>query len=420
MLTFFFYMSKANNLPYYIFLWLVASMFYFYQFIVRIIPSIISTNVMSDLNLTASYFGFLSSVWYFGYAIFQIPMGILLDKINPKIVISLSCLGCAFSSYIFSISDSSFELLFARIFTGICSSAGFLGVVKVGSLLFPISFLPIITGTASTLGTLAPIFFNVHLVSLNESIGWRDTLFYISMSGILLSIFIVSLLNIDLSYLKTKDFKNNDKKIIDDVMSISSNKEVFIVAYVGLILYLTITAIADLWGVNFFRAVYGLDLVKSTEVNSIIYIGFGFGALLIGWINKLIKNTYLIWGVSSILILIILLLCCSEKIGAPSLLFFMCLLGIISSSECLVFSKASELTSRNVGITTGFVNAIVMLGGLFFQTIIGFVLDFTWRGNLDINGHKIYGKTEYLESLYVVIIMLVISAIVSFRNALRT
>ena len=59
--------------------WGCGALFYAYQFALRVSPSVMASELMQTLSLDAAGFGLLASFYYYGYALFQVPAGSLLD-----------------------------------------------------------------------------------------------------------------------------------------------------------------------------------------------------------------------------------------------------------------------------------------------------------------------------------------------------
>ena len=58
------------------------SMFY------RVSNAVIAPNLIQDLDLNAQTLGILGGAFFYSFALLQIPMGPLLDRIGPRIIIA--------------------------------------------------------------------------------------------------------------------------------------------------------------------------------------------------------------------------------------------------------------------------------------------------------------------------------------------
>src|SRR6186713_1319332 len=72
--------------------WMIASIFYAYQYILRVMPNIMLDDIMQQFDISAATFGQFSGVYYIGYSLMHLPMGILLDRYGPKKIMTLCIL----------------------------------------------------------------------------------------------------------------------------------------------------------------------------------------------------------------------------------------------------------------------------------------------------------------------------------------
>ena len=69
-------------------IWFIASIFYAYQYILRVMPSIMLTDIMQKFHLDPAAFGQFSGVYYLGYSLMHLPIGIALDRWCPRYVMT--------------------------------------------------------------------------------------------------------------------------------------------------------------------------------------------------------------------------------------------------------------------------------------------------------------------------------------------
>ncbi|MDP3640890.1 MAG: MFS transporter, partial [Alphaproteobacteria bacterium] len=69
-------------------MWVVASIFYAYQYVLRVMPNIMLNDIMMQFNLNEASFGQFSGVYYIGYSLMHLPIGIMLDRYGPRKVMT--------------------------------------------------------------------------------------------------------------------------------------------------------------------------------------------------------------------------------------------------------------------------------------------------------------------------------------------
>ncbi len=125
--------------PYYtpLFIWFCASLFFAFQFILRLSTGILREEIMQKFSINTIEFGTLAGYYYLGYAGMQLPIGILLDKFNYRIVLFAAILLTSLGTSGFVLSSSFNHLLLSRLMIGAGSAAGFLSVAKIINSYFP-------------------------------------------------------------------------------------------------------------------------------------------------------------------------------------------------------------------------------------------------------------------------------------------
>ena len=115
---------RVKSLPWV--MWALPLTFFAYQFILRLWPSLLMTQIMQQFSIDATAFGFLSAMYYFGYAGMQIPIALLLERFGVRWVVSGCALLCGFAVFLFTFTEHWLLALTGRFLIGMGSAAGFL------------------------------------------------------------------------------------------------------------------------------------------------------------------------------------------------------------------------------------------------------------------------------------------------------
>ena len=57
---------------------------YFLSNLFRAVNAVVAPNLAADLGLGAAELGLLTSAYLFAFALFQLPLGVLLDRFGPR------------------------------------------------------------------------------------------------------------------------------------------------------------------------------------------------------------------------------------------------------------------------------------------------------------------------------------------------
>jgi len=114
-----------------IFVWLVGVSFLLFQFFLQLSSGIVIQAIMKEQGLTALTAGLLSSAFYYIYTSLQIPVGLLFDRYNIRMLLALNALLCALGCFIFSQGHDLVTLFCGRLVIGAGSAFAFVGVTRI-------------------------------------------------------------------------------------------------------------------------------------------------------------------------------------------------------------------------------------------------------------------------------------------------
>jgi MFS family permease len=185
-------------------------------------------------------------------------------------------------------------------------------------------------------------------------------------------------------------------------------------AYLGLALATTLLAFAGLWAVPFFTVAHNLDRGAAAILASLLFIGWGIGAPLLGWLSDRLGRRRRI-----------LILCCFLLtvqlvaviyVPALPLTILSALLlgtGFVGSAMGLTFAGGRACNeSAHAGAALGIINTAVMASGAAFQPLTGLFLDLGWDGRMAA-GARLYGAADYRMALAVLPVVSALAVIVA-------
>ena len=129
------------------------SISYFY----RNTNAIIESDLVDELGIGPADLGLLTGAYFFSFAIFQLPLGILLDRYGPRRTEAVLLLFATMGAWIFSKSDSLSGLILGRLLIGLGVSACLMAAFKAYVIWFPSGRLPMINGLQMAAGGLGAL-----------------------------------------------------------------------------------------------------------------------------------------------------------------------------------------------------------------------------------------------------------------------
>lgn len=380
-------------------MWLFAVLFFAYQFIMRVFTGLCVPEIMQKFQVDATDFGLFSAMYYFGYAGMQIPIAFLLDRYGPKLIISLCCLTCASSIILLYFSESWYLALLSRFLIGAGSSAGFLGASKVISLWFPFRTYARMIGLTFSVGLLGAIYGGAPVSQLIDLYGWEHVLLIIGAVGFILTLLIVFVMK---PY--KVSFIHKSPSFISNFKSLLSFPALLLMAAANFLMVGPLEGFADVWGVPYLMQVYAFPKEQAAFITSSIFTGMLLGGPLLAFLAEKLKASSLITGLCGILMasLFAVMLLAKGDLSLIILYIMMFMVGVLCCYQVLVFSIGTSCVPDSMrGVTVAFLNCINMLGGSFFHTTIGFLMDTFGSGKI-IEGERIYGKYAYDYALSII------------------
>jgi MFS family permease len=149
---------------------LLSTLFCFSMFY-RLTNAVIAPDLIREFHLNAERLGMLSSAFFYTFALFQIPMGVLLDRIGPRKVITLFTLVGAAGAFVFACAGGFYMALAGRALLGIGMASALMGSFKVFVNRYPPRRFSTLSGAILSIGTLGPILATSPLVYLNSING---------------------------------------------------------------------------------------------------------------------------------------------------------------------------------------------------------------------------------------------------------
>lgn len=421
-------MHSEKRKNYALFGWLICGLgaiFYSYEYLLRIAPSVMEHALRGHFDLSASGFGTLSSIYYFAYVPMQLPVGVMLDRYGPKRLLTLACMICVIGTFLFTGTSLFWVAAIGRFLVGFGSAFAFVGVLKLATLWLPENRLAMVSGMTSALGPIGAMLGDNFLEFFIHNMGWVKTLNLIALFGIFLTVILWFGIHDKKGHPDETGTIPNLGKGMVDLGIIMRNKQIWVNGMFGCLIYLPTTVFAELWGIPYLQHAHGLTAQAAGLANSLLFLGFIIGAPLMGYISDtLYRRKFPMFtgavGAALVMAMILYLPGLTES-NIQGLMF---LLGILYSAQAIVFAVGRELSpGEAAGTAMAVTNMIVMLGAMFLQPLVGHLLDYSLSKRLGEaaftsvamdNLQKLYTVADYQFALSIIPIGILIAALLTF------
>lgn len=363
--------------------WGLGCLFYFYECLLQVSPSVMSTELMRDFAVTGQTLGILSGIYFYSYAAMQLPGGVMMDYFGPHRLLTLATTICALSTIAFGLTDNFFMACVARLMIGFGSAFAAVGSMKLAANWFPAQKFALLTGVMVTIGMLGAIGGEAPLALLIDQYGWRQSMIIMGAFGLFLALLILIVAK-DSPHKIKNHTQLDDEPLGSSFLTLIKNKQLWLVATYGGLMYMSTPVFCGLWGVPFLM--FKLNLAKATAANyiSLVFVGWAIASPMWGIVSNRIGLRKPPMYIGSIGALITSLLFIYAPIHSSMLMkLLLFLFGIFSAGFLCAFAIAKELCSkRYVATGLSFMNMMNMIGIALAQPIIGFILDRMWQGEI--------------------------------------
>ncbi len=401
----------------------LAALFYCYEYLLRIEPSVMVLPLRHHfLSLSAGGLGLLSATYYWTYTPMQAVVGVMTDRFGPKRALTVAILFCVLGTYIFANTSNIYVAAGGRFLVGAGSAFAFVGVLKLAAMWLPEKHFPLFAGITTALGMLGALVGDIGMTWMVHNWGWHSVL--------MLSVFVgCALVPVYYLFVHEKiihDPANTNEKFshyIHGFIALLKNRDILIAGVIGCLLYLSLSAFAEMWGIPFLQCVYPDQHIIASTLNSMVFLGWLIGAPTSGWLSQRLRSrrNLLIWGslFSTVFFLVILIHPHLPPLLMGVLLF---LFGLSSSAQILCFVVGRDYVNVKLAATAaGVINMLVMLSGMILQPVMSHMLDAAWHGAMQ-NGLRFYSVADFQVAMIILPIASIVSAVLAFfmRESFRT
>jgi sugar phosphate permease len=369
----------------------------------RVSTAVLSEQLMRAFDTTATSLGFLHSSFFYLYALFQVPAGLLTDRYGARAIagagtglMSLGALG-------FGLAPTYALAFLGRLCVGLGASVLFVAVLRFCANWYRPDEFGTMTGVTFTVGILGGLAATTPLAVAISTLGWRGTLAGLGLAGIGIAVGVVlfshdsptdaGLEPIDnvpeRPEVTAGDLKGYVRDALGEAETWLLGIMLFFMTGIGITIF-------GLWGIPYLVQTYGISVTAASVYLLVGNVGGMIGPTLVGWLSdRTGRRTEFIvlaavifaltWGIFAVFGSIPLLL-----VGAV-FLFSRILRGGIPLAFTVMKERHPEGAS---GTVVGLINTMGWTGAAVFPVILGAALDAYWTGET-VGGTRVYSAFGY-------------------------
>lgn len=354
-----------------ILVWLIGVSFLEFQFFLQLSSGIVVSMIMHERGLSALVAGLLSSSFYYVYTSLQMPVGLLFDRYNARILLSLNAFICALGCFLFALDLNLTSLFIGRLIIGGGSAFAFVGLTQVLRQNFPLKQYAFMIGLSETLGFSLTVMGMIGMGLVINTFGWRSFITGAGCLGLIIS-------GLCWTFVPgQQQVKNANIHYKKQIILILKNKLAWINGLFVCLEFSVITVFGALWAVPFLQLKLDCSLKVASIVTSMILLGAGLSCPLFGLLSiRMRKRKNLLYASCLSTALLFLLALYLPTHNALLMGFLMFAIGLCCGAYMLGYTISNELAPAELLSTcTGFTNTLAMASAPIIQPLVGYVLD---------------------------------------------
>ncbi len=357
---------------------LIYVLVYFY----RVSLAVVSADISRDLALSPRQLGTLSGVLFYVYALAQIPLGPLIDRIGPRRVIAACGLLTTIGGLLFARAGSLTTAMTGRVLIGLGTAAVLMATFTIFSRWYSkqefsrASGLMVAVGNLGNLAGTAPLALAVGLI------GWRSAFLVVALLQGLATLLIY--LKVQdrppLAVHETSEHEAAKPGILAAWGILARDRSFWLLALLAFWWYGNYLAVQGLWGGPFLMHLAGLSREGAGRMLMWTSIGFIVGSPLMDRVACRVFHSYsrtLLAGQLLLAGLMTGFLGWLTRVppGWPLAAYFLAL-GLAVSSGVMIYPiTRSNVPVAMVGTGLTSLNLFVLLGAATTQQAMGLLIE---------------------------------------------
>ena len=375
---------------------ILASLAFFLSQFYRAANAVIAPDLVQDLRLDTESLGLLSASFFYAFAVAQIPITLLLDRIGARKMMSAFMLVGIGGVILFSTAGDPGAGIAGRILMGAGMACNLMGTLKLLTLWFsPLRFATL-SGVVFAIGSLGNMAATSPFVLMVERMGWRSSFQAIAAFNLLMVMVFFWVVRE-----KPSATPPGGGGILSDLRRLVKHRNFWIISAATMVSYGVFAAFQTLWAGPFLIEAMGLSPLQAGHLILLMNLSLLAGGPAWGYVSDRLKTrkwiVFLGQGMFALLTLAMIGLGPATGAGWFALVFFS--LGFFRTTGALMYAHIKEsMPVRMAGTAMTGVNFFTMLGPAIFLHGLGALMQALYPAAS--RGQEAFGLAFFLCSVF--------------------
>jgi sugar phosphate permease len=379
-------------------MWGIPAFLFLLAFLHRVAPGVMAKDLMQAFGATGTLLGLLSATYFYSYAGFMLPGGLLIDALGARRVVAAGSAVMGLGTLAMAAAETSSVLFAGRFVIGAGATVTFIGAMKLAAAWFPAERFGTISAITATVGVLGSLIANAPLAALVAWVGWRGAFWIIGAVTLLGAALCLAIVRDSPEGASgTAEPAPGMREVIAGTVSVLRNPHTWPPFLSFFFLYAALGNLM-LWVVPFLRDVYGLTMTQAAMYATATPLALLVSGPLTGWVSDTaLGRRKLPYVVLSVALFVLWSVLAATAGALPLAGVFVLLFGMgaVGSGFVLTWPIGREVNPPHLaGSAVAVVNLGGFVGAALTQGPIGAVLDARWAGML-VGGARVYPAEAY-------------------------
>lgn len=368
---------------------LAAAVFVCSQFF-RGANAVIAPDLQRDLALSSEALGGLTAAFFYAFAVAQIPLAVVLDRLGARRIMTALTLAGAGASVLFAQAEGVAGATAARALLGIGMAANLMGTLKLVSRWFLPHEFATVSGFVLAVGTAGNMLAGTPLVLLVGAVGWRTAFVLIGVATAAVALAFAAVVrdapagggwSAAAPPPGRAASAPGEGAATTGAMArtLLGSRDFWLISLGAFCRYGTFAAIQALWVGPWLIDVVGATPLLAGNLIVLMNVALVVGAPLGGWLSDRVlasRKRLALVGLGGLAAAELALAFAPRGAPAWQVAIALGALGLLSSFGQVVYAHVKDvMPARMSAMAMTGVNFFVMLGAATYQHVMGWMLD---------------------------------------------
>lgn len=357
--------------------WGLAAAFYFSDYLARVAPGVMHRSLQIDFGINEAGFGILTASFYVPYIIMQIPVGLTVDRLSIRGILTVMSLITALGCGVFGLADGLVMASVGRMLIGFSAAFAFVSALRLATSWFPPMMLGLLAGLTQALGMLGAAAGEAPVSFLVANVGWRHSMLIIAFLFIALAGLLYQFVQDRPGAQRHEIRAQPHISIFESLKIILSHRQTWLNALYAGFLFGPTAVIGEAIGPAYLQYGRGLSAHSAAFATGLIFIGWGISGPISGWISDRMgrrKPLMIFSAVCGVVLTTLFVFSPSMSESTTHILFF--LFGLTNTGVAIAYAVSTEIQDRKVvGTSIAFTNMTSIFVGALMQPLVGRLVD---------------------------------------------